>query len=163
MSDPPALHAHQLPLRDWSDGSEPGIVRTDYTKNGVRGAPFQQDSTARPRSFSSGIPHPHLLGDCAGHFFDSGISPHPSPNARPLPSQGVFAGERPTFPHTSPHATFPRSLSVKAQKYTLQFLKGTPALSVIPVVMLSSSDDPDDIRQAYLLGASSYFIKPRDL
>ena len=52
---------------------------------------------------------------------------------------------------------------MKAQKYTLQFLKGTPALSVIPVVMLSSSDDPDDIRQAYLLGASSYFIKPRDL
>jgi hypothetical protein len=26
--------------------------------------------------------------------------------------------------------------------------------------MLSSSDDPDDIRQAYLLGASSYFVKP---
>jgi response regulator of citrate/malate metabolism len=26
--------------------------------------------------------------------------------------------------------------------------------------MLSSSDDPDDIRQAYLLGASSYLVKP---
>ena len=42
----------------------------------------------------------------------------------------------------------------------LEFLKGTPALSVIPVVMLSTSDDSDDIRQAYLLGASSYFVKP---
>jgi CheY-like chemotaxis protein len=42
----------------------------------------------------------------------------------------------------------------------LEFLKATPALSVIPVVMLSTSDDPDDIRQAYLLGASSYFLKP---
>jgi DNA-binding NarL/FixJ family response regulator len=33
-------------------------------------------------------------------------------------------------------------------------------LSVIPVVMLSSSEDADDIRQAYLLGASSYMVKP---
>lgn len=45
----------------------------------------------------------------------------------------------------------------------LEFLKNTPALSVIPVVMLSSSDDPDDIRQAYLLGASSFFRKPSSL
>ena len=42
----------------------------------------------------------------------------------------------------------------------LDFLKQNPALSVVPVVMLSSSDDEDDIRQAYLLGASSYFVKP---
>jgi len=42
----------------------------------------------------------------------------------------------------------------------LDFLRKNPELSVIPVVMLSSSDDPDDIRQAYLLGASSYFVKP---
>lgn len=42
----------------------------------------------------------------------------------------------------------------------LEFLKNNPALSVIPVVMLSSSEDPDDIRQAYLLGASSFFVKP---
>ena len=45
----------------------------------------------------------------------------------------------------------------------LEFLKHNPALSVIPVVMLSSSEDHDDIRQAYLLGASSYFVKPSDL
>jgi CheY-like chemotaxis protein len=42
----------------------------------------------------------------------------------------------------------------------LEFLKHNPALSVIPVVMLSSSNDQDDIRQSYLLGASSYFVKP---
>jgi DNA-binding NarL/FixJ family response regulator len=29
--------------------------------------------------------------------------------------------------------------------------------------MLSSSDDADDIRQAYVLGASSYLIKPATL
>jgi len=47
--------------------------------------------------------------------------------------------------------------------HILEFLKGIPALSVIPVVMLSNSDDVDDIRQAYLLGASSYFVKPRNV
>jgi len=45
----------------------------------------------------------------------------------------------------------------------LDFLKRNPALSIIPVVMLSTSDDPDDIRQAYLLGASSYFVKRQGL
>lgn len=47
--------------------------------------------------------------------------------------------------------------------HILQFLKENPALSVIPVVMLSSSDDPDDIRLAYLLGASSFFVKPNNI
>lgn len=42
----------------------------------------------------------------------------------------------------------------------LEFLKKHPALSVIPVVVFSSSDDPDDIRHAYLLGACGYFVKP---
>ncbi len=45
----------------------------------------------------------------------------------------------------------------------LEFLKNNPALSVIPVVMLSSSEDADDIRQAYLLGASSFLVKPATL
>jgi CheY-like chemotaxis protein len=46
--------------------------------------------------------------------------------------------------------------------HILEFIKEHPALSVIPVVMLTTSDDPDDIRQSYLLGASSYFTKPQD-
>jgi CheY-like chemotaxis protein len=45
----------------------------------------------------------------------------------------------------------------------LDFLKKNPALSVIPVVMLSSSADGDDIRHAYLLGVSSFFAKPGSL
>ncbi len=45
----------------------------------------------------------------------------------------------------------------------LEFLKNNPALSIIPVVMLSSSEDADDIRQAYLLGASSFLVKPATL
>jgi CheY-like chemotaxis protein len=47
--------------------------------------------------------------------------------------------------------------------HLLEFIKGHPALSIIPVVMLSTSDDADDIRQAYLLGASSFFVKPTSL
>lgn len=42
----------------------------------------------------------------------------------------------------------------------LEFLKKNPALSVIPVVVFSSSDDPDDIRHCYLQGCSAYFLKP---
>ena len=44
--------------------------------------------------------------------------------------------------------------------HLLEFIKSNPALSIVPVVMLSGSDDVDDIRQAYLLGASSFFVKP---
>jgi CheY-like chemotaxis protein len=47
--------------------------------------------------------------------------------------------------------------------HVLEFLKSNPAMSLIPVVMLSSSDDADDIRQAYVLGASSYMVKPATL
>ena len=31
---------------------------------------------------------------------------------------------------------------------------------LIPVVVISSSDDPEDIRRAYALGANSYLVKP---
>jgi CheY-like chemotaxis protein len=44
--------------------------------------------------------------------------------------------------------------------HLLEFIKTNPALSIIPVVMLSGSQDPEDIRRAYLLGASSFFSKP---
>jgi CheY-like chemotaxis protein len=44
----------------------------------------------------------------------------------------------------------------------LDFIKKHPALSIIPIVMLSGSQDPDDIRHSYLLGASSFFTKPGD-
>src|ERR1044072_5161858 len=35
-----------------------------------------------------------------------------------------------------------------------------PVSSMIPTVVLTSSRDPDDIKKAYMLGASSYHIKP---
>ena len=42
----------------------------------------------------------------------------------------------------------------------LQHLKSNPRWAIIPTVVLSSSADLDDINRSYLLGASSYHIKP---
>lgn len=42
----------------------------------------------------------------------------------------------------------------------LEHLKNNPEWAVIPVVVLSSSEDPDDIKKAYMLGASCYHVKP---
>jgi two-component system, response regulator len=44
----------------------------------------------------------------------------------------------------------------------LEHIKGNPAWAVIPTVVLSASAHPDDVRTAYLLGASSYQQKPTD-
>jgi len=45
----------------------------------------------------------------------------------------------------------------------LEWLKKHPDLCVIPIVVLSSSADGDDIRKAYRLGASAYMVKPGSL
>jgi CheY-like chemotaxis protein len=45
----------------------------------------------------------------------------------------------------------------------LAFLQENPEWAVIPTVILSSSRDPDDIKKAYMLGASSYHVKPNSL
>jgi CheY-like chemotaxis protein len=42
----------------------------------------------------------------------------------------------------------------------LKWIRADPALSHIPVVVLSGSELQDDIRRAYLGGANSYLVKP---
>jgi CheY-like chemotaxis protein len=42
----------------------------------------------------------------------------------------------------------------------LEFLQKNPAWAVIPTVVLTGSRDLDDIKKAYMLGASSYHVKP---
>jgi CheY-like chemotaxis protein len=42
----------------------------------------------------------------------------------------------------------------------LNHLKRNPMWAIIPTVVLSASQEPDDIKKAYLLGASSYHVKP---
>lgn len=45
----------------------------------------------------------------------------------------------------------------------LREVKGDPMLRRIPIVVLTTSDAPDDIVQAYDLQASAYITKPSDL
>jgi len=42
----------------------------------------------------------------------------------------------------------------------LEHFKRNPEWAVIPTVVLSGSQDNDDIKKAYLLGASAYHVKP---
>jgi CheY-like chemotaxis protein len=42
----------------------------------------------------------------------------------------------------------------------LEHFKENPEWAVIPTVVLSGSQDNDDIKKAYLLGASAYHVKP---
>ena len=45
----------------------------------------------------------------------------------------------------------------------LEHLKNNPEWAIIPTVVLSGSNDLDDIKKAYRLGASSYHVKPSTL
>ena len=45
----------------------------------------------------------------------------------------------------------------------LEHLRGNPEWAVIPTVVFSASQDLDDIKKSYMLGASSYHVKPRTL
>lgn len=45
----------------------------------------------------------------------------------------------------------------------LEFIKNNPAWRIIPTVVLSASNDLDDIKKSYMLGASSYHVKPQNL
>lgn len=42
----------------------------------------------------------------------------------------------------------------------LRELKGAPATRALPIVVLSSSDAPQDVRAAYEAGANGYLVKP---
>ena len=42
----------------------------------------------------------------------------------------------------------------------LEHLRNNPEWAVIPTVVLTSSRDLDDIKKSYMLGASSYHVKP---
>ena len=42
----------------------------------------------------------------------------------------------------------------------LQWVRTQPVLQRIPVIMLSSSQEPEDIQRAYELGANSFITKP---
>jgi len=43
----------------------------------------------------------------------------------------------------------------------LEYLKSTPDFAIIPTTVFSASEDLDDIKRSYSLGASSYHVKPQ--
>jgi CheY-like chemotaxis protein len=51
----------------------------------------------------------------------------------------------------------------KGGREVLAEVKADPALRRIPVVVMTSSDAPEDVRRAYELHASCYVTKPADL
>ena len=51
-------------------------------------------------------------------------------------------------------------LPKKSGLEVLAWVRNQPPLKRLPMIMLTSSSQPDDIDQAYNLGANSYLIKP---
>jgi len=51
-------------------------------------------------------------------------------------------------------------LPKKSGLEVLAWLRAQPSLRRLPVVMLTSSNQPEDIDEAYDLGANSYLVKP---
>jgi len=42
----------------------------------------------------------------------------------------------------------------------LKWIRQQPEVSRIPVIILTASEQPDDVKRAYALGANSYMVKP---
>ena len=55
------------------------------------------------------------------------------------------------------------NLPILSGHEVLTALKANEELSIIPVIVLTTSQQPADIRKAYDLGAASYILKPHDL
>lgn len=55
------------------------------------------------------------------------------------------------------------NLPRKDGRRVLAEIKSDPALAVIPVIVLSGSDAPQDVSTCYSLHANCYIVKPRDL
>lgn len=72
--------------------------------------------------------------------------------------EGKFANratyEYPTFIMTD--LKMPKADGFKV----LEHLKSNPEWAIIPAVVFTSSTDLDDIKKSYMLGASSYHVKP---
>lgn len=55
------------------------------------------------------------------------------------------------------------NLPGKSGREILAEMKADPGLRRLPVLVLSSSDDPKDISRSYELGANAYLTKPPDV
>jgi DNA-binding response OmpR family regulator len=54
-------------------------------------------------------------------------------------------------------------LTDKSGFEVLSWIRSQPHFKQLPVVLLSSSNHPEDVSRAYEHGANSYLVKPHDL
>jgi CheY-like chemotaxis protein len=68
--------------------------------------------------------------------------------------------------HGQPHGSILLLLDIKMPKVdgveVLRQLKTDPRTSAIPVIMLTTTDDPREVRRCYELGCNVYVTKPVD-
>lgn len=50
-------------------------------------------------------------------------------------------------------------MPIKSGFEALEWIRGQESLKTLPVIILSSSDDDKDVKRAYELGATTYFVK----
>jgi CheY-like chemotaxis protein len=76
-----------------------------------------------------------------------------------LRSQGRFKGRKPGHPAVVLlDIKMPRMDGIEVLKQ----IKNDPALKMIPVVILTSSREEQDLFQSYTLGVNAYIVKPVD-
>lgn len=75
-----------------------------------------------------------------------------------LAGNGAYA-DRASFP--LPAVVFlDLKLPLRSGLEVLAWIRAQPAFESLLVIVLTSSDEPSDLRRAYSLGASSYLVKP---
>jgi CheY-like chemotaxis protein len=69
-------------------------------------------------------------------------------------------------PHRKPGAAYVLLLDIRMPKVdgveVLRRIKADPELAKLPVVMLTTTDDPREIEKCHAMGCSSYIAKPID-
>ena len=95
---------------------------------------------------TAGITNPlHIVGDGDSAIdYLSGIGKFSDRNTFPLPSI-IFLDLK---------------LPLKSGHDVLAWIRGNERFSSIVIVVLTSSEEPEDLRRAYQFGANSYLVKP---
>ncbi len=77
-----------------------------------------------------------------------------------------FLFHRGSGPHLSPEVPYLILLDIRMPKVdgveVLRQVKADPGLRRIPVIMLTTTDDPREVERCHDIGCSSYIVKPVD-
>ena len=71
--------------------------------------------------------------------------------------QGTYRGQNPPMPRLT---LIDLNLPGRSGFEVIQQVRASSRTRYLPVVVYSSSDNPEDMRRAYELGANAYLIKP---